>query len=124
MKVSRMLTTAMLGILLPILSVFAGNKSELHVIEALNVGEQLVPAGDYTLEWEDSNGRETQVMKIIKRNKVVATLRGRWVTLEKRSPDDALVVSNKDGVRRLLEIRFRGKDRAVEVNRESLPDKE
>jgi hypothetical protein len=123
MKVSRIVTTAMLSILLPTLSVFAGNKSELHVMKALNVGDQLVPAGDYTLEWDNSMLRERQVMKIIKRNNVVATLRGEWVTLEKRSPDDALVVSNEGGVRILLQIRFKGKDQALEVSRESLADK-
>jgi hypothetical protein len=123
MKVSRIVTTAMLSILLPTLSVFAGTKSELHVMKALNVGDQLVPAGDYTLEWDNSMLRERQVMKIIKRNNVVATLRGEWVTLEKRSPDDALVVSNEGGVRILLQIRFKGKDQALEVSRESLADK-
>jgi hypothetical protein len=123
MKVSRIVTTAMLSILLSTLSVFAGNKSELHVMKALNVGDQLVPAGDYTLEWDNSMLRERQVMKIIKRNNVVATLRGEWVTLEKRSPDDALVVSNEGGVRILLQIRFKGKDQALEVSRESLANK-
>jgi hypothetical protein len=123
MKVSRIVTAAMLSILLPTLSVFAKNKSELHVMKAFNVGDQLVPAGDYTLEWDNTMLRERQVMKIIKRNNVVATVRGEWVTLERRSPDDALVVSNAGGVRILLQIRFKGKDQALEVSRESLANK-
>jgi hypothetical protein len=123
MKAFRILTTATLGILLAMLSAFAGNKSELRVMKALNVGDQLVPAGGYILEWDNSMLRERQVMKIIRRNKVVATLRGEWVTLERRSPDDALVVSNEGGVRLLLQIRFKGKDQALEVSRDSLADK-
>jgi len=119
MKVSRILTTAMLGMLLSMPNLFAEQKEELHILTALTVEGQLVPAGEYTLEWDGSNVPETQV-KIIKGNKLVATVRGKWVTLERRSPDDALVVSNQDGVRTLLQIRFKGKDQALEVSREIL----
>jgi hypothetical protein len=120
MKVSRILTTATLGMLLSMPNLFAEQKEELRILTALTVEGQLVPAGEYTLEWDNSMLREGQVMKIIRRNKVVATLRGEWVTLERRSPDDALVVSNEGGVRILVQIRFKGKDRALEVSREIL----
>jgi hypothetical protein len=119
MKISRILATAMLGMLLSMSNLFAEHKGELQILTALTVEGQLVPAGDYTLEWDGSNVPETQV-KIIKGNKLVATIHGKWVTLERRSPDDALVVSNQDGVRTLLQIRFKGKDQALEVSREIL----
>jgi hypothetical protein len=119
MKKSVILTTGMLVLLLPALNLFAGNKNELHVLRAFNVQGQLVPAGDYTLDW-NSNGTETEVKIMKRRKKVIATVRGKWVSLEKKSDGDALVVSNGDGVRRLLEIRFAGSDQALEVGQETV----
>jgi hypothetical protein len=104
------------------LNLFAGNKTELHVTTGFNVEGQLVPTGDYTLEWDSHNGPETQV-KIIKGSKVVATVRGKWVTLDKKSPANALVISNGDGVVRLVQIRFAGKDQALEVSPETAANK-
>lgn len=120
MKISRIVATALFGLVLLAGNAFAGNKSELHMKTPVTLEGQTIPAGDYTLEY--GNATETE-MRIKKGNKVIATVHARWVPLDRTSPYDALVVSEEDGVRRLQQIRFTGKNQALEMGPETLANK-
>jgi hypothetical protein len=122
MKTSRIVTTVLLGTLLAAFNAFAGNKTELHLKEPITVQGQTIPAGDYTLRWDRNDGPETEV-KIIRGNKVMATVHAKWVTLQNKPADDALVVSHDDGVRRLQQVRFEGKAQALEMEQETFANK-
>jgi hypothetical protein len=122
MKASRALKGMSLAIVLLLATnAHAAKRAPLHIIRQLNVNDQALPAGEYTVLWGsgDGGGEGDEVsLSILNDTKRVATVRARWVTLNAVSKDDAAVVSNADGVRRLIQIRFAGKKQALEIIQE------
>jgi hypothetical protein len=115
MKASKMFkgTPILMAILLST-SAFAANKRALYIDEPVIVGGQQVPEGDYSAEWQGT-GTNVEVT-LTKNGKLITTVAAKWVTLDRASAYDSIVVINADGVRRLSQIRFAGKKVAIEID--------
>jgi len=99
-------------------SAFAGNQLKLHVFTQVSVAGKTIPEGDYTFKWEESAaGVEVKILN--KDYKVIATAPAKWVTLDKASPYDALLIRNDSGVQRLFQIQLSGKKAALQMEPES-----
>ena len=95
----------------------AASKGSLELQHPTNVGGTQLNSGNYTVQW-DGTGDEIRV-KIYKGKEVVASTPARMVQVP-RTPNDAAVTSaNGDGTSSLVQIRFRGKEFALEVGAES-----
>jgi hypothetical protein len=106
------------GILLAVVLVanaWAASKGSLDLQRRTNVGEKQLASGSYTVRWE---GKGDQVeVKIYSGGKLVATAPARVVKVDYRQPyDTALVSNNQDGSVTLSEIRFGGKDYALQIS--------
>jgi hypothetical protein len=93
---------------------WAASKGSLDLQHRTNVGGKQLASGNYTVRWEGT-GDQVEV-KIYNGNKLVATAPARVVKVESRqSYDTALVSANQDGTVTLSEIRFGGKDYALQI---------
>ena len=93
----------------------AASKGSLDLQRRTNVGGKQLASGSYTVRWEGT-GDQVEV-KIYSGNKVVATTPARVVKVDSRQPyDTALVNNNQDGSVSLSEIRFGGKDYALQIS--------
>ena len=107
------------GILLALVlvtgSLWAASKGSLDLQHRTNVGGKQLASGTYTVRWEGT-GDQVEV-KIFSGNKLVASAPARVVKVESRqSYDTALVSNNQDGSVSLSEIRFGGKDYALQIS--------
>ena len=109
MKLSLISKVLLLGLALVLATgAFASNKGSMQLQEAVTVGSQRLPAGDYQVKWEGS-GPNVE-LSILKGKRVVATSPARMFELGQSSGyDSAVVRKNDDGSRSLSEIRFAGK---------------
>ena len=109
MKLSLISKVLLLGLALVLATgAFASNKGSMQLQEAVTVGSQHLPAGDYQVKWEGS-GPNVE-LSILKGKRVVATSPARMFELGQSSGyDSAVVRKNDDGSRSLSEIRFAGK---------------
>jgi len=112
MKFAKVTKGLLLGLaLLLATSAFAGseaNKGSLTTMTDVTINGKVVPAGDYSLNWEGS-GPNVQ-LNIIKGKKVVATTTARRVDVDKSAHANAAVVKgNEDGTKSLSEVRMAGK---------------
>lgn len=112
MKFAKVSKGLLLGLaLLLATSAFAGseaNKGSLTTMADVTINGKVVPAGEYSLNWEGS-GPNVQ-LNILKGKKVVATTTARRVDIDKSAPSNAAVVKgNEDGTKSLSEVRLAGK---------------
>jgi len=112
MKFAKVTKGLLLGLaLLLATSAFAGseaNKGSLTTMTDVTINGKVVPAGDYSLNWEGS-GPNVQ-LNILKGKTVVATAPARRVDVDKSSAANAAVVKgNEDGTKSLSEVRLAGK---------------
>jgi len=104
----------LLAMILVAVNVWAASKGSLDLQHRTNVGGKQLASGTYTVRWEGT-GDQVDV-KIYNGNKLVATAPARVVKVESRqSYDTALVSNNQDGSVSLSEIRFGGKDYALQI---------
>ena len=116
MQITRMANTLMLGVALLLgTSAFAANKGSMKLFDAATAGGNQIPAGEYSVTWE-GNGPVVDV-KIVKGNKVIATIPARLVDLQ-RVPDNDGTTTKADGTKgtALTEIFFRGKSQALAID--------
>jgi len=87
---------------------FAANKGSLHVQSTTMAGKTQLPAGEYTVQWEGA-GPDVE-LKIKLHNRVKATVPAKVIPLDQSLREDAAILdTDGNGGRRLLEIRFSGK---------------
>jgi len=112
MKFAKVTKGLLLGLaLLLATSAFAGsdaNKGSLTTMTDVTINGKVVPAGDYSLNW-DGSGPNVQ-LNILKGKTVVATTTARRVDVDKSPASNAAVVKgNEDGTKSLSEVRLAGK---------------
>ena len=87
---------------------FAADKGSLHVQSTTMAGTTQLPAGEYTVQWEGP-GPDVE-LKIKRHNRVKATVPAKVIPLDQPLREDAAILdTDGNGDRRLLEIRFLGK---------------
>lgn len=93
---------------------WAESKGSLELQHRTNVGGKQLASGKYMARWEDTDEVE---VKIYNGSKLVATTPGRVVKVSSRQSGDTVLVStNQDGSVSLSEIRFGGKDYALQLS--------
>ena len=112
MKFAKVTKGLLLGLaLLLATSAFAAsdaNKGSLTTMTDVTINGKVIPAGEYSLNW-DGSGPNVQ-LNILKGKKVVATTTARRVDVNKSPESNAAVVKgNEDGTKSLSEVRFAGK---------------
>lgn len=98
-------------------SAVGASKGSLELQHPTNVGGTQLKSGNYTVQW-DGTGDEIRV-KIYKGKEVVASTPARMVQVPRTANDAAVISANGDGTSSLVQIRFRGKEFALEVGAES-----
>jgi hypothetical protein len=120
MKVSRIFRSLLLAqTLLIATSALAANdnKGALKVSEPVTVNGTKLAIGDYKVNWEGT-GADVEV-NISKSNKVVATLPGHLVELDRPAHDSSYTTDkDENGSASLIEIHFQGKKYKLEVGKE------
>ena len=95
-------------------NVYAANKGSLHISALESVAEKQLPAGDYTVQWEDAGS--TVQLRIRQGGKLMASAPAKILILDNAPTNNSTVVSiNDDGSRRLRQIYFSGKKFAIEI---------
>ena len=119
MKVSRSAKSLLLGQALIATSALGANdnKGALKVSEPVTVNGTKLAIGDYKVNWEGT-GADVEV-NISKSNKVVATLPGHLVELDRPAHDSSYTTNkSEDGSATLIEIHFRGKKYKLAVGQD------
>jgi hypothetical protein len=101
-------------------SAFAGtaHKGSLQLSDPVQVNGKQLPAGDYTVTWNDEGPNVN--LNIARSGKVMATVSAKIVPLEQKSAQDAAEVkTSSTGARDLTAIRFSGKKYQLELGRDS-----
>jgi hypothetical protein len=94
-------------------SAFAANKGSLQLQHETGVAGKQLPAGEYMLRWD---GAGDQVdLKIYQGKKMVLDTPVRVVKINRTSSNSAVVNTDADGKLTLSQIRFGGKDYALEI---------
>jgi hypothetical protein len=120
MKVSRIVKSLLLGQALIATGALAANdnKGALKVSEPVTVNGTKLGIGDYKVNWEGT-GANVEV-NISKSNKVLATLPGHLVELDRPARDSSYTTDKgEDGSASLIEIHFQGKKYKLEVGKEA-----
>ena len=90
------------------------NKGSLHISMPERVAEQLLPPGDYSVQWDEA-GADLE-LKIMQGRRLIASTPAKLVVLKKASYNDsAVILSNDDGSGRLWRIYFLGRKYALEI---------
>jgi len=93
---------------------FAASKGSLELQHPTSVAGKKLSSGNYNVRW-DGSGDQVQ-LKIYQGKNEVASAPARVVKMDHRtSADSALVNTNADGSYSLSQIRFGGKDFALEI---------
>ncbi len=105
------------GVVLLAGSALAASKGSLQLQHPTSVGGKQLATGDYTVQWE---GAGDQVeLKIYQGKNEVASTSAHVMKVEHPSEyNQAVVSTNGDGTASLSEIRFRGKNFALQVGNE------
>jgi hypothetical protein len=95
-------------------SAFAASKGSLALQHPTNVAGKQLAGGEYTVRW-DGTGDQVD-LKIYQGRKVVASTPARLVKVEHPPTNNSAVVNvSPDGSSSLAEIRFAGKNYALQV---------
>lgn len=81
-------------------------KQSLPLDKSATIGSAELKAGDYQLTADDSKTE----LNILRNGKVVATVQGQWVKIQK--PQDSTVVSDGD---KITQVQFGGSDQAFQL---------
>jgi hypothetical protein len=93
---------------------FAANKGALHVQSTTMVGKTQLSAGEYTVQWEGAGPDVELTIKL--HSRVKATVPAKVIPLDQPLRDDAAILdTDGNGGRRLLEIRFSGKKFLLQI---------
>ena len=87
------------------------NKGSLHVLEAVEINGQQIPAGYYDLRWEGT-GSNVQ-LTFLQGKKEIAKTPAKTIELDKASVYDSAVVDHRSGKATVSEVRFAGKKTAL-----------
>jgi hypothetical protein len=108
------------GVLLAAIVLLAGsafaanNKGSLELQHPTSVAGKQLASGNYNLRWEGA-GDDVQ-LKIYQGKSVVASTPARVVKVDHRPQGNSAVINNNsDGTSTLSEIRFGGKDYALQI---------
>ena len=97
---------------------FAANKGSLQVQSTTMAGKTQLPPGEYTVQWEGP-GPDVE-LKIKLHNRVKATVPAKVIPLDQPLREDAAILyTDGNGGRRLLEIRFSGKKFFLQIEPQS-----
>jgi hypothetical protein len=92
----------------------AGNKGSLDLQHPTNVAGKQLASGSYSLRW-DGTGDQVD-LKIYQGKNVVASVPAKVVKVDHRASNNSAVLnSNSDGSYSLAQIRFGGKDYALDI---------
>jgi hypothetical protein len=101
-------------IVLAVGTAMAASKGSLELRHPTGVAGKQLPTGNYTVRW-DGTGDQVE-LKIYQGKNVVLSTPARVVKMEHKPARDSMVVqSNPDGTSNLSQIRFGGKDYALEI---------
>ena len=119
MRRARRITYALMSFaMLFATTAFAADKGSLHVQSTTMAGTTLLPAGEYTVQWEGP-GPEVE-LKTKLHNRVKATVPAKVIPLDQPLREDAAILDTAgNGGRRLLEIRFSGKKFFLQIEPQS-----
>lgn len=111
---SRIFTLLLAGLLVPGAYAAGARQGNLHVTDPIQVnGKQLSP-GDYNVSW-DGDGPDVTV-HFARGHKELATAPAKVVQLDKKSSEDAtLVTTSTSGQRELSGLRFSGKPYELDI---------
>ncbi len=114
MKLNNLAKTLVLGLAVFVATgAFASNKGNLHIQEAVEVNGQQIPAGDYQIRWEGT-GANVEV-SVMQGKKELAKTTAKEVELQQASSYNAAIVNRSNGKASVSEIRFAGKETALEI---------
>ena len=112
---SKIAVGLLLALALVATSAWAESKGSLELQHRTTVGGTQLASGKYFVRWEGT--ADPVEVKIYRGSKLVATAPGHVVKVSSRqSSDTALVSTNQDGSLSLSEIRFGGKDYALQLS--------
>jgi len=101
-------------------SAFAGttHKGDLQVADPVQVNGKQLPAGDYTVSWNEEGPNVN--LNITRDGKLMATVAAKIVPLAQKAQENAAELkTNSSGARDLTAIRFAGKKFQLELSRDS-----
>jgi hypothetical protein len=115
MNVNNLAKSAVLGLAVLLASnAFASNKGSLHVGEAVEIGGQQLPAGDYQVRW---NGTGPNVeLSVMQGKKLVTKASAHVIDLKSAPSADAAVVDHRGSTPTVAEVRFAGKKQALAID--------
>jgi hypothetical protein len=97
-------------------SALAASKGSLELQHPTSVGGKELAKGNYTVQWAGS-GDQVE-LKIFQGKNAIATTSARVVKVGRQPSNAAVTVTNGDGTSSLAQIRFGGKDYALELSSE------
>ena len=98
-------------------SALAASKGSLQLQHPTSVGGKQLATGDYTVQWEGT-GDQVELKVYQGKNEVASTSAHVMKVEHPAAYNQAVVSTNGDGSSSLSEIRFRGKNFALQVNNE------
>jgi len=114
MRLKSFVKTVAFGLtLLAAIGAFASNKGNLHVNEAVVVGGQTLPAGDYKVEWQGSGSNVE--LSFMQGKKEIAKVTAKEEELGQSPSYDQAVINHSNGQAAVSEIRFAGKKTAFTI---------
>lgn len=115
MKLNNLAKSVVLGLaVLVATGAFASNatnKGSLHVLEAVEVNGQQIPAGYYELRWEGTG--PSVELSFMQGKKEIAKTSAKMIELDKVPAYDSAVVDHSSGKASVSEVHFAGKKTAL-----------
>ena len=105
------------GVVLLAGSALAASKGSLQLQHPTSVGGKQLATGDYTVQWEGT-GDQVELKVYQGKNEVASTSAHMMKVEHPAEYNQAVVSTNGDGSSSLSEIRFRGKNFALQVSNE------
>ncbi|MBZ5681945.1 MAG: DUF2911 domain-containing protein [Acidobacteriia bacterium] len=119
MKSGKFFTSLLLGVVMAMAATAsAAEKATLELRDAVTVNGKQVPAGKYTLTWEDS-GPNVE-LKFLKGKNVIVTTTAQEVSLATAALRNAIVTKDGDSPLALTQLQFAGKKYALAISADSV----
>ena len=87
------------------------NKGSLHVLEAVEINGQQIPAGYYDLRWQGTGSNVE--LTFMQGKKEIAKTSAKTIELDKAADYDGAVLSHGSGKATVSEVHFAGKKTAL-----------
>jgi len=115
MKLNNLAKSVVLGLALVLVATgaFASNttnKGSLHVLEAVEINGQQIPAGYYEVHWAGTGSNVE--LSIMQGRKEIAKTSAKMIELDKAPVYDTAVVDHSSGKAAVSEVHFAGKKTA------------